>query len=89
MLSKYHFDFNNKKSYFQASMLGFVDNFEQHFESCVLNIQNPLKRALNKVNGLNISKNKLMKIFSGFPVSNNALWKKRKPGKAGNTQKAF
>ena len=44
-------------SYFQASMLGFVDNFEQHFESCVLKIQNPLKRALNKVNGLNTSKN--------------------------------
>ena len=31
-------------------MLGFVDNFEQHFESCVLNTQNPFKRALNKVN---------------------------------------
>ena len=45
------------KSYFQASMLGFMDKFEQHFESCVLKIQNPLKRALNKVNGLNTSKN--------------------------------
>ena len=41
---KYHFSFNNKKSYFQTSMLGFVDNFEQHFEGCVLNTQNPLKR---------------------------------------------
>ena len=53
----YHFGFHNKKSYFPASMLGFVDNFEQHFESCVLNTQNPLKRTLNKVNGLNTSKN--------------------------------
>ena len=49
-------------------MLGFVDNFEQHFESCVLNTQNRLKRALNKVNNLNTSKNELMKTFSGFRV---------------------
>ena len=62
-LSKYHFGFNNKKSYFQASILGFVDNFGQHIDSCDLNIQNPLKRALNKVNDLNTSKNELMKIF--------------------------
>ena len=55
--SKYYFGFNKKKSYLQASVLGFVDNFEQHFESCVLKIQNSLKRALNKVNGLNTSKN--------------------------------
>ena len=68
LLSKYHFGFNNKKSYYQASVLGFVDNFEQHFENCVVNTQNPLKRALNKVNGLNTSKNGLMKIFSGFRV---------------------
>ena len=38
-----------KKSYFQTSVLGFVDNFEQHFESCALNTQNPLIIALNKV----------------------------------------
>ena len=68
LLSKYHFGFNNKKSYFQASVLGFMGNFEQHYESCVLNTQNPLKRALNKVNGLNTSKNELMKIFSDFCV---------------------
>ena len=30
-------------------MLGFVDNFEQYFESYVLNTQNPFKGALNKV----------------------------------------
>ena len=68
LLSKHHFNFNNKKSYFQASMLGFVDNFEQHFESCVLNTRNPLKRALNKVNGLYTLKNELIAIFSGFCV---------------------
>ena len=49
-------------------MLGFVDNFEQHFENCVQNTQNPLKRALNKVDGLNTSKNQLIKIFRGFRV---------------------
>ena len=37
-------------------MLGSVDNSEQHFESCVLITQNPLKIALNKINGLNTSK---------------------------------
>ena len=70
-------------------MLRFVDNFEQHFESCVLNTQNPLKRALNKVNGLNTSKNELMK-FSVVSVFSNMLYGKiGKPGKAKNTQKAF
>ena len=77
MLSKYHFGFNYKKSYIQASMLRFVDNFKQYFESCVLNTQNPLKRALNKVNGLNTLKNELIKIFSGFRVFEYALWQKR------------
>ena len=43
------FGFNNQKSYlFQGLMLSFVDNFEQHFESCILITQNPLKIALNK-----------------------------------------
>ena len=28
LLFQYHFGFNNKKSYFQASMIGFLDNFE-------------------------------------------------------------
>ena len=31
-------------------MPGFLDNFEQYFESYVLNTQNLLKGALNKVN---------------------------------------
>ena len=39
MLSKYQFGFNNKKSYFWASTLGFVDNFKKYFEDCVLNTQ--------------------------------------------------
>ena len=56
-----------KKSYFQPSMLGFMDNFEQHFQSCVLNTQDSLKSALNKANGLNTSKN------DGFPVFEFAL----------------
>ena len=53
-LYKYYFCLNNNKSYFQAPMpmLGFMDNFEQYFESYVLNTQNPFKAALNKVNGL-------------------------------------
>ena len=89
MLCKYYFDFNNKKSYFQPSVLRFVDNFEQHFESCVLNTQNPLKRALNKVNGLNTSKNELMKIFSGFRVFEHALWQNRKTWKGQKYTESF
>ena len=43
------FGFNNQKSYlFQGSMLSFVDNFKQHFESCVLIIQNPFEYALEQ-----------------------------------------
>ena len=38
-------------------MLGFVDNFEQYFESYVLNTENSFKETLNEVNGLIISKN--------------------------------
>ena len=73
LFSKWHFGFSNKKSYFQTSMLGYMGNFEQHFQSCVLNTQNPLKSALNKANGLNTSKNELIKIFCGFPVFKFAL----------------
>ena len=57
LLSKYYFGFNNRKSYFRASMFGSLDIFEQYFESCVLNTQNPFKGALNKVSGLITSKN--------------------------------
>ena len=61
-------------------MLGFLDTFDLRnpFESCDLNTQNPLKRALSKVNDLNTSKNELMKIFRGFRVFEYALWQKMK-----------
>ena len=88
------FGFNYQKSYlFQGSMLSFVDNFEQHFESCVLITQNPLKIALNKINGLNTSKIQLIKIFRGFRVFEYALqqntktWKRRKSSKSPLNQK--
>ena len=85
------FGFNNQKSYlFQGSMLSFVDNFEQHFESCVLITQNPLKIALNKINGLNTSKIQLIKIFRGFRVFEYALQqntKTRKHQKSSKSQK--
>ena len=87
MLSKYYSGFNNKKSYFRASLLGFVDNFEQHFESCALNTQNIFKRTLNKVNGLIRIKLSKFSVLSAF--SNMLYGKKRKPGNAGNQQKAF
>ena len=76
------FGFNNQKSYlFQGSMLSFVDNFKQHFESYVLITQNPLKIALNKINDLNTSKIQLIKIFRGFRVFEYALQQNAKTGK--------
>ena len=66
----YHLE---KKSYFQASVLGFVNNFEQHFESCLLNAKNAWESGRNQVNSLNTSKNELMKIFHGFRVFEYAL----------------
>ena len=48
-------------------MLGFVDNFEQRFESCVLNTQNPFKKVLNKVNSLNTLKKSAYENFRWFP----------------------
>ena len=62
-------------------MLGFVDNFEQYFESYVLNTQNPFKGALNKVNGLITSKNEVIKIVRGFRVFEYALWQETKTQK--------
>ena len=73
----------------QTSMLVFVDNFEQHFESCFLNTKNPFKRALNKISCLITPKNEVTK-FSVVPGFSNMLYgKKQKPGNAGNQQKAF
>ena len=83
------FGFNNQKSYlFQGSMLSFVDNFEQHFESCVLITQNPLKIALNKINGLNTSKIQLIKIFRGFRVFEYALQQNTKTRKRRKSSKS-
>ena len=50
-----------------------IDNFEQHFESCVLNSQNAHKSAQNQIN-----EHELMKIFCGFRVFEYALWQKTK-----------
>ena len=52
----------------------FSDNFEQNFESCVLNAQIARKNARNQINSLNTSKNELMKFFRGSRVFEYALW---------------
>ena len=49
-------------------------NFEQHFESCVLNAKNDSKSTRNQLNILNTLKNELMEIFGGFRVFEYALW---------------
>ena len=67
-------------------MLGFVDNFEQRFESCVLNTQNPF-RALNQVNGLITSKIKLSKFSVVSAFSNKLYGKKRRPENIGIDRK--
>ena len=61
-----------------------IDNFEQHFESYVLNTQNAYKSAQNQINSLSTSRNELWKcsVVSGF--SNVLSGKKGKPGNAGN-----
>ena len=83
------FGFNNQKSYlFQGSMLSFVDNFKQHFESYVLITQNPLKIALNKINGLNTLKIQLIKIFRGFCVFEYALQQNMKTRKRRKSSKS-
>ena len=70
-------------------MLGFLDNFEQHSESCVLNTQNPLRKALNKVNVLNTFKIEVMEIICGFRVLEYALWQKTKTPKCGKSTQSF
>ena len=51
-------------------MLSFVDSFAQHFEIRVMNKENPFERALNfKENGVNTSKNQLIKIFQNQETS--------------------
>ena len=67
-----------------------IDNFEQHFESCVLITQDAQMSAQNQINSLSTSRNEPMKIFRGFWIFEYALWQKNpKPGNAGSQQKAF
>ena len=63
--------------------------FEQHCEICVLNAQNTQKSAQNQINSLNTSKNKRIKVFCFFRVSNMLCGKKQKPGNARNQQNTF
>ena len=66
-----------------------IDNFEQHFDICVLNAQNPQKSAQNQINGLNTSKNELKKIFRGFRIFEYALWQKTKTRKCRKLTESF
>ena len=61
-------------------MLDFVNNFEQYFESCIRNSQNPFKGAPNKVNGPSLRKIKLSK-FSVVSLFLNALARNKTPEK--------
>ena len=53
-----------------------LDDFEQQFQSCVLNVRNTCKSAQNQINRLNTSKHELIKIFRGFRIFKYALWQK-------------
>ena len=66
-----------------------IDNFEQHFESCLLNAKNAWESGRNQVNSLNTSKNELMKIFRGFRVFEYALWQKTKTRKCRKSTESF
>ena len=65
-----------------------IDNFEQHFESCVMNAQNAYESVRNQINSLNTSKHEPLEIFCGFWVLKYALWQKTKLENA-NQQKAL
>ena len=71
-----------RKGTFKLQWQVFFDNCDQHFESSILDKQNPLKRALNKVNGINTSKNQLIQFFRDFPVFEYALQQKAKTRKS-------
>ena len=58
-------------------------------ESFVLGKQNPLERALNKVNVLNTWKNQLIKFVYGFRVFKYALWQKMKTQKCWKSTESF
>ena len=66
-----------------------IDNFEQYFESCVLNTQNPFKGALIRSMVLSLRKIKLSKLSVVSVFSNMLCGKKQKPRNAENQQKAF
>ena len=61
------------KTAFKPQWQVLVNIFENHFENSVLNTQIAWESAQNQINNLNTSKNKLMKIFRGFRVFENAL----------------
>ena len=67
----------------------FIDHFEQHFESCIMNAQNACKNAQNQINSLNTSKNELLKIFHSFRVFEYALWQKPKTRKCQKSTESF
>ena len=54
------------KKLLQVSMVSLLDNFEQHFESCVQIMQNAQKSASNQINSLITSKNEHIHFFSWF-----------------------
>ena len=66
-----------------------LDNFEQHFESFVLDTQNDYKSAQDQINRLNIAKNELLKIFGGFQIFKHALWQKMKTRKCQESTESF
>ena len=66
-----------------------LDNFEQHFESFVLDTQNDYKSAQDQINRLNIAKNELLKIFGGFQIFKHALWQKMKTRKRQESTESF
>ena len=65
------------------------DNFEQQFQSCVLNAENNYKSAQNQINSLNASKNEVKRIFRDFRVFKYALWQKTKTRKCWKSAESF
>ena len=66
-----------------------IGDFEQQFQSCVLNARNTYQSAQNQINSLNTSKNELMKIFRGFRVFKYALWQKMKTRECRKSTESF
>ena len=66
-----------------------IDNFEQQFESYVLNTQNAPQSAQNQINALSTSRIELLKTFHGFRVFEYALWQKTKTWKCRKSTESF